>query len=77
MTLVMRTSHQLISDKTGLPNRSLFMMSSNENSALLALCTGNAQLTGEFPSQSPVTQSFDIFFHLQQTVQQTIETLVI
>ena len=33
-------------------------------SALLALCTGNSSGTGEFPSQRPVTQSFDIFFDL-------------
>ena len=39
---------------------------SNENiSALLALCAGNTQVTGEFPSQRPVTQSFDIFFYLR------------
>ena len=30
-------------------------------SALLALCAGNSPVTGEFPSQRPVTQSFDIF----------------
>ena len=29
-------------------------------SALLALCAGNSPLTGEFPSQSPVTRSFDV-----------------
>ena len=28
-------------------------------SALLALCGGNSPVTGEFPSQRPVTQSFD------------------
>ena len=33
-------------------------------SALLALCAGNSPVTGEFPSQKPVTQSFDVFFHL-------------
>ena len=33
-------------------------------SALLALCAGNSPITGEFPSQSPVTQSFDVFFDL-------------
>ena len=31
-------------------------------SALLALCVGNSPATGEFPSQRPVTQSFDVFF---------------
>ena len=29
-------------------------------SALLALCVGNSPVTGEFPSQRPVTRSFDV-----------------
>ena len=33
-------------------------------SALLALCTGNSPVPGEFPSQRPVTRSFDVFFDL-------------
>ena len=33
-------------------------------SALLALCTGNSPVTGEFPAQRPVTRSFDVFFDL-------------
>ena len=33
-------------------------------SALLALSAGNAPVTGEFPSQRPVTRSFDVFFDL-------------
>ena len=33
-------------------------------SALLVLCAGNSPVTGEFPSQSPVTWSFDVFFDL-------------
>ena len=33
-------------------------------SALLALCAGNSRATGEFPSQRPVTRSFDVFFDL-------------
>ena len=31
-------------------------------SALLAICAGNSPVTGEFPTQSPVTRSFDVFF---------------
>ena len=31
-------------------------------SVLLALCEGNPPITGEFPSQGPVTRSFDAFF---------------
>ena len=34
-------------------------------SALLALCAGNSPVTGEFPAQRPVTQSFDAFFDLR------------
>ena len=33
--------------------------------ALLTLCAGNSPVTGEFPTQKPVTRSFDIFFHLR------------
>ena len=33
-------------------------------SALLAVCAGNSTVTGEFPSQRPVTRSFDVFFDL-------------
>ena len=49
-------------------------------SALWALCDGNPSVTGEFPSQRSVTRSFDVCFFLsapEQTVEQTIETLVI
>ena len=34
-------------------------------SALLALCAGNSPVSGEFPAQGPVTQSFDVFFDLR------------
>ena len=33
-------------------------------SALLALCAGNSPVAGEFPSQRPVTRSFDVLFDL-------------
>ena len=33
-------------------------------SALLAICAGNSPVPGEFPSQRPVTRSFDVFFDL-------------
>ena len=32
--------------------------------ALLAICVGNSPVTGEFPAQRSVTQSFDVFFDL-------------
>ena len=31
-------------------------------SALLAICAGNSPVPGEFPTQGPVTRSFDVFF---------------
>ena len=34
-------------------------------SALLAICAGNSPVNGEFPSQRPVTWSFDVFFDLR------------
>ena len=34
-------------------------------SALLALCAGNSPVTGEFPSQRPVTRGFDVFVDLR------------
>ena len=34
-------------------------------SALLSLCVGNSPITGQFPSQRPVTRSFDVFFDLR------------
>ena len=35
------------------------------SSTLLALYVGNSPVTGEFPSQRPVTLSFDVFFDLR------------
>ena len=34
-------------------------------SALLAICAGSSPVTDEFPSQKPVTWSFDVFFDLR------------
>ena len=34
-------------------------------SALLALCAGNSPVHGEFPTQRPVTRSFDVFLDLR------------
>ena len=46
--------------------RRTMMTSSNEPfSALLAICAGNSSITGEFPTQRPVTRSFDVFFDLR------------
>ena len=34
-------------------------------SALVAICGGKSPVPGEIPAQRPVTQSFDVFFHLR------------
>ena len=34
-------------------------------SMLLAICGGNSPVTGEFPTQRPVTRSFDVLFDLR------------
>ena len=34
-------------------------------STSLAICAGNSLVTGEFPTQRPVTRSFDVFFDLR------------
>ena len=34
-------------------------------STLLTLCAGNSPVTSEFPSQRPVTRSFDVFFNIR------------
>ena len=34
-------------------------------SPLLAICAGNSPVPGEFPTQRPVTRSFDVFFDLR------------
>ena len=34
-------------------------------SALLAICAGNSPVTGEFPTQRPVTRGFAVFFDLR------------
>ena len=34
-------------------------------SALLAICAGNSPVHGEFPTQRPVTRSFDVYFDLR------------
>ena len=34
-------------------------------SALLTICAGNSPVPGKFPTQRPVTRSFDVFFDLR------------
>ena len=47
-------------------------------STLLAFCAGNSPVTGEFPTQSQVMRSFDVFLSAPEpTVRQAMETPVI
>ena len=34
-------------------------------SALLTICAGNSPVPGEFPTQRPVTRSFDVYFDMR------------
>ena len=34
-------------------------------SASLSICVGNSPVPGEYPAQSPVTRSLDVFFDLR------------
>ena len=38
-------------------------------STLLAICAGNSVVPGEFPTQRPVMQNFDVFFDLRPNKQ--------
>ena len=42
-------------------------------SALLTFCAGNSPVTGEFPSQRPVTRSFDVFFDLRLNINSWVK----
>ena len=47
-------------------NQTFVMMTKMETfSVLLALCAGNTPVINEFPSQRPVTRSFDVFVDLR------------
>ena len=49
-----------------VPDLYAMMTSSNGTfSALLAICARNSPVPGEFPTQGPVTRSFDVFFNLR------------
>ena len=37
-------------------------------SALLAICAGNSPITGEFPTQRPLTRRFNVFFDLRLNI---------
>ena len=43
----------------------IHLISMETFSALLAICAGNSPVPGEFPTQRPVTRSFDVYFDLR------------
>ena len=45
-------------------------------SALLALCVGNSPVNGEFPSQRPVTRSFEVSFDMRLNKQLSKQSCV-
>ena len=47
------------------PRKSQWRLQMETFSALLAICAGNSPVTGEFPTQRPVTRSFDVLFDLR------------
>ena len=51
--------------------KSVSMMTSSNGtfSPWLALCAGNSPVTGEFPSQRPVTRSLKVFFDLRLNIR--------
>ena len=55
--------HEPNGDRLGVP---LFMTTSSNGNIfrVTGLCEGNSPVTGEFPSQRPVTRSFGVFFDL-------------
>ena len=56
------TSHHITSHQITSHHITWWRHQMETFSALLAFCAGNSSVTGEFPSQRPVTRSFDVFF---------------
>ena len=49
----------------GFSHRHMMTSSHGNFFALRTICAGNSPVTGEFPTQKPVTRSFDAFFDLR------------
>ena len=61
--------HGTCASVTWLPCMSWWRHQMVTFSALLAICAGNSPVPGEFPTQRPVTRSFDVFFDLRLNKQ--------
>ena len=57
--------HGTSPDMEGFPCLSWWRHEMETFSALLAICAGNSPVPGEFPTQRPVTRSFDVYFDLR------------
>ena len=53
-----------LTSSTGQWNYPWWSHQMETSSALLAICTGNSPVPGEFPTQKPVTRSFDVCFFI-------------
>ena len=49
----------------GIPQKPWWRHQMEIFSALLAICAGNSPVTGEFPTQRPLTQNLDVFLDLR------------
>ena len=67
------TTHYLI--WTGRPRMPWWRHQMETFSALLAFRAGNSPVTREFPSQRPVTRSFDVFFDCAWWIETTSRSL--
>ena len=67
LTSVMNTTHKLTYEHPtwAFSVASWWRHQMETFSALLAICAGNSPVPGEFPTQRPVTRSFDVFFDLR------------
>ena len=67
--------HIPVSQRYIIPGPFMNTPSNGTISALLALCEGNSPVTGEYPSQRPVTRIFDVVWsEPEQTAEWTKDT---
>ena len=64
-TLERKETSRVRSPKLTIARNSWWRHQIETFSALLAICAGNSPVPGEFPTQRPVTRSFDVYFDLR------------
>ena len=65
--LTQPTGNHWLAASCRLTQRSWWRHQMETFSALLAICAGKSPVPGEFPTQRPVTRSFNVFFDLRVT----------